>query len=334
MRLFVAILLSLLLPGTGQFVNGQRWKGVLFVALDILFIILKYTVSLIPMYLLYIVVLVDVIIVGIQIIKGKREVPSGKRYLVEVIVATIIAVALTWAVDAGMERLTRVSLDPLDAKMSKEEKQKMKEEAEAYLKEKYGKEFYVDQIKYIRQISVYTMQGHLKNDKDSSFVVEKEKGKFTDGYFFYKLSVEGREEIQPHVERIFKPMMNWDSKVMVTDQVEERFAGQDITYPELRQETDGFKQKVKVNVPVALSEQNKAEEMKKVYQMVEHFNQNKIDASLKIYYYDPSLKDEKGVDQVDFTNRKYGEYITAILEVNKAAQIRSEQDLESSVIYK
>ena len=51
--------------------------------------------------------------------------------------------------------------------LSKKEGQQVKQEAEKYLKDKYGKDFDVDQIKYIWQTGTYTMKGHLKGEKDS-----------------------------------------------------------------------------------------------------------------------------------------------------------------------
>ncbi|MFC4075472.1 hypothetical protein [Salinithrix halophila] len=331
MRLFFAILLSLLVPGTGQFVNGQRWKGILFVGLDIICLVLKYTVSLIPMYLLYIVVLVDAVVVGIQIIRGKRETPTGKPYIVEVVVAFLIAVIVTWGVDAGAEKLTMVSLGGVfpDNSISKQEEQKIKQEAETYLNNKYGKEFYVDQIKYTWQISTYSMRGHLRGEKDSDFLVEKEKRNFSDTYYLHKLSKEGREEIKPQVEGSFTSLMNWDSTVTVAEQVEEQFAGQDLSYSEIRQKTDRYQQQVQINISKSLSESNKREEMEKAYQLVDQLNQNKINASLEINYFDPSLKEEKGIDKVDFTEQlRYDDYLTAFLEVDDISQISSVQDLE------
>lgn len=331
MRLVLAILLSLLVPGTGQFVNRQRWKGILFVGLDLVCILLKYTVSLIPMYVLYVVVLVDVVVVGIQIIQGKREKPTGKPYVIEVIVAFLIAVIVTWVVDWGTEELTKVTLGDttMSEGLSKKEEQQVKQEAEKYLKDKYGKDFEVDQIKFIWQTGTYTMKGHLKGEKNSSFLIRKKKEEYTDAYFLHKLSDEGKEEIKPHLESAFTSLMNWDSTVTVAEQEEERFAGQNITYAELRQQTDRYQQQVKVNVPIALSASNKAAEMEKAYQLIEHLNQNGIEASLQVHYYNPSLL-KKGVRKVDFTKQvQYGDYVTAYLEVDDVSQVSSSEDLET-----
>lgn len=332
MRLVLAILLSLLLPGTGQFVNGQRWKGIVFIGLDLVCITLKYTVSLIPMFLLYLVVLVDVIIVGIQIIRGQREVPTGKPYMIEVLVAVMAAGVITWVVDWGMEKLTQVSMEDQAMQgnaLSKKEEQQIKQEAEQYLQDKYGKEFEVDEIKYIWQTNTYSMRGHAKGEKRSNFLVRKKKEQYTDAYFIHKLSAEGREEIKPRVESVFSPLLNWDSTVTVAPQEEERLAGQDLTYSQLRQETENYQQQVKVNVPIRLTPSNQSTELEKAYQLIEHLNQNEIEASLQVFYYDPSIQEKEGIKEVDFTRQsRYGDYLTAFLEVDDVTEITSVQDLE------
>lgn len=338
MRLVLAILLSLLVPGTGQFVNGQRWKGILFVGLDLVCILLKYTVSLIPMYLLYVVVLVDVVVVGIQIIQGKREKPTGKPYVIEVIVAFLIAVIVTWVVDWGTEELTKVTLGDttMSEGLSKKEELQVKQEAEKYLKDKYGKDFEVGQIKYIWQTNTYSMRGHLQGDKDSNFLVRKKRGKYTDAYFTHKLSEEGRKEVKSYVESAFQPLMNWYSTVGVAEQEEERLAGQDLSYPQLRQATNRYWQEVQVNVPIVLTEGNKMEELEKAYQMIKNLNQNEVNANLQVFYYDPSIKKKEDVTEVDFTKRlRYGDYLTAKLEVDDVSKVSTVQDLNTYLeIYK
>lgn len=330
MRLLLAIVLTLLVPGTGQFINGQRWKGILFIGLSVVCIILEHTVSLLPTYLLYLIALVDVIIVGIQIIRGKRTVPTGKRYIIEVVVIFLIALTLFWGVDWGMELLRKSSFPDLAqiGQISKEEEQKIKEEAEVYLKDKYGKEFTVDNVNYVWQVPVYNMRGHLKGDPNSNFLVQKRKDEFSDAYFIHKMSDEGNEEIQPHVEAAFDPIMNWDSSVGIADQERERLETQDISYLELRKETNRYRQQIKVNVPIALTQRNKEEEMEKVYQLIEYLNQNEIMGNIEVFYYDPSIKEK--TSEVDFKEQlDYGEYLTASLEVNDVSQITSVEDLNS-----
>ena len=209
----------------------------------------------------------------------------------------------------------------------------MKAEAEAYLQDKYGEEFYVDDIEYTWQVDTYTMRGHLKGDKSSNFAVDKEEGKFNDAFFVHQMSQGAREEIKPYVERAFHPMMNWYSGVTVDKSEEARLAGKDLTYPELRKETDQYKQDVKVNIPLTLTESNKTQEMEKAYQLIEYLNENEINASLEVsYYYDPVLQKEKGVTEVDFTKQaRYGEYVTGYLEINDVSTINTEEDLNSYV---
>ena len=61
---FRAFLLSLLLPGAGQFYNGQMWKGVLILALSL-------TIVFIP--LLWLVGIIDAPISAIRINQGKAR---------------------------------------------------------------------------------------------------------------------------------------------------------------------------------------------------------------------------------------------------------------------
>ncbi|OYD06074.1 hypothetical protein CHM34_18255 [Paludifilum halophilum] len=320
-------MLSFLVPGTGQFVNGQRWKGILFVGLDLVCIVLKNTVSTLPIILLYLVVLIDVVIVGVQMIRGKRKVPSGRSYIIEIVIAFVIAAVVTWVVDD----LTKQSLSlPIGKNegLSTEEKEKVKKEAEAYLKNKYGKEFYVDQIEYIWQTGSYSMKGHLKNDDGYDFLVKKDDGQFIDSYFFHKLSKEGKKEIEPQIEGAFSPLMNWNTSVSVDQEVEDQFAKQSPSFQELRKQTQKYHQQIQVNVPISLTANNKTRELERAYELVSFLNQNEIRSSLEVWYYDPEIK-EQGVTKIDFTQSlKYDKFLTAGLEVDDVSDIQSAEDLE------
>uniref|UniRef100_UPI003D210EB2 hypothetical protein n=1 Tax=Kroppenstedtia sanguinis TaxID=1380684 RepID=UPI003D210EB2 len=71
--------------------------------------------------------------------------------------------------------------------------------------------------------------------------------------------------------------------------------------------------------------------MEKAYQLIEHLNQNGIEASLQVHYYHSSLL-KKGVRKVDFTKQvQYGDYVTAYLEVDDVSQVTSAKDLEKYI---
>src|SRR5690606_41887727 len=110
------------------------------------------------------------------------------------------------------------------AEPSEEEKRKVKEEAEQYLKERYGEEFYVDNLRYIWQTNTWDMRGHLKNEEGWDFWVSKQKGQFRDAYFTHRISRDAEEEIKPQIEEAFDSLINWDTAMGVADEIDDRYA--------------------------------------------------------------------------------------------------------------
>lgn len=322
-----------MLPGTGQLVNGQRRKGYLFVGIYVICFALSYFISPIPMYLLVVATLIDTVIVGIQIIRGDREKPKGKRYIIEPLIVLLFLGTTLSIIDYSIEKKAMISLNKLLSgtnELSPKKKTELKKEAEAYLKDRYGKEFYVDKIEYIRQSPRYTMRGHLKDDEQSNgFYISKDsKGKYVDSYFSHVLADEGMKEIRPTMEQVFTSMMNWESTVTVAPTVKEKMITEKRNYLEIRQQTDRYQQQVMVNISAKLTNENAQEKMDEAYQLIEYLNQKGINASLEITYYKPSLK-KKGVKKVDFTNEiQYGEYVTGYLEINDISEIQSVADVD------
>ena len=135
MRMIVGILLSLIVPGLGQFVNGQRVKGSIFLLLDFLFIVVKNGWSVAPLFVLYLVALVDVIIYGIKIHRGELQVPSGGRnWVIEVVIWYLSRRML---LSTGEDELTKgffaYTLNLGGDLVGLHEKKKVKEEAEGRL---------------------------------------------------------------------------------------------------------------------------------------------------------------------------------------------------------
>src|SRR5690606_18319720 len=333
MRLFFAIILSLLFPGWGQYVNGQRWKALIFMGLYLVGIVLDRTILLWPIsdILLKIISVIDAVVIGLKIRRGEREVPRGKRFVVEVIVVFVVSLLIALVVDEWTIQFIPNPFEELQklAEPSEEEKRKVKEEAEQYLKERYGEEFYVDNLRYIWQTNTWDMRGHLKNEEGWDFWVSKQKGQFRDAYFTHRISRDAEEEIKPQIEEAFDSLINWDTAVGVADEIEDRYAKSIPSYQELRQKTRRYKQIITIALATSLTKENQEQELEEVYRLVSYLNQNDIRAKLEIYYYDPSIK-ENGIKRVDVTRRiQYEKFLTAKIEIDDVSQIERERDLRN-----
>ncbi|WP_460416520.1 hypothetical protein [Planifilum fimeticola] len=329
MRLFLAIFLTLLLPGLGQLVNGHRWKGIVFIGLDFVGIVLNHTVSEIPVYLLYAVALVDAAIFGFKVQRGKLEAPKGRKFVLEVVVISILSILITGIFDEWMIQYRPNPFEELQnlGEPSEEEKQQVKKEAEQYLKERYGEEFYVDDLHYIWQTNRWSMRGHLTNEKGWDFWVSKYNGQFKDAYFTHRISRDAEEEIKPQIEEAFDSLINWDTSVGIPEEIEDQYAKSIPSYQELREKTKRYKQTITIALATSLTEKNQEQEFEEVYRLVSYLNQNNIRADMEIFYYDPSIK-EKGIKKVDFTRSGYyQEYLTGLLEINDVSKVKTAKDI-------
>ncbi|PRX39222.1 hypothetical protein CLV97_1274 [Planifilum fimeticola] len=212
---------------------------------------------------------------------------------------------------------------------SEEEKQQVKKEAEQYLKERYGEEFYVDNLHYIWQTDTWDMRGHLKNEEGWDFWVSKARGQFKDAYFIHRISRDAEEEIKPQIEEAFDSLINWDTSVGVPEEIEDQYAKSIPSYQELREQTKRYYQTITIALATSLTEKNQEQEFEEVYRLVSYLNQNNIRAEIEIFYYDPSIK-EKGIKKVDFTRQvQYEGFLTAKIEIDDVSQVKRERDLEN-----
>lgn len=331
MRMIVGILLSLIVPGLGQFVNGQRVKGSIFLLLDFLFIVVKNGWSVAPLFVLYLVALVDVIIYGIKIHRGELQVPSGRNWVIEVVLVTVVAGLLSTGVDELTKGFFANTLNLGGDLVGSDEKKKVKEEAEAYLKNKYGKDFTVNKVSYIWQTGKFSMRGRA--DKEASdFLVQKDKkGNFIDSYFFHVMSREAQKELEPLVQEKFPDVLNWKVTVWVEDEVEQEMAQNFPSIEKLRAETGDYKENIQINVVKKVDSSSVKEEAERLSPFFDYLNQNEIQASVQINYYDPSIK-QKGIKKIDFQKRlKFDQYLTASLQANDASAFQSSQALEEGI---
>ncbi|WP_460416523.1 hypothetical protein [Planifilum fimeticola] len=213
---------------------------------------------------------------------------------------------------------------------SEEEKQKVKQEAEQYLKERYGEEFYVDDLHYAWQTDRWSMRVHDKNGWD--FWVFKDDGQFEDTYFSNRLSRDAQKEFKPIIEKTFDSLINWETSVIAEDEVEDQYAKSLPSYQELRKETQKYRQIIKIALATSLTEKKQEQEIEEVYRLVSYLNQNNIRAELDVLYYDPAIK-KSGVKEVDFTRRtEYTEYSTGLIEIADVSEIKTKKDIEKNLI--
>jgi TM2 domain-containing membrane protein YozV len=334
LRLFIAIVLSLLIPGLGQYVNGQRWKGLAFIGLTLVGIVLENTVLVMFPYivtLLTLVSIIDAILMGLKIRRGQREAPKGTRFVVEIIVLTVVSLLVALVVDEWTIQYIPNPFEELQnlAEPSEEEKKKVKEEAEQYLKDRYGEEFYVDNLHYTWQTDRWSMRGHLKNEEGWDFYVSKQGDQFMDTYFTHRISRDAEEEFKPIIEEAFDSLINWQTSVIAEDEVEDKYAKSIPSYQELRKETRKYRQIIRIALATSLTEKNQELELEKVFRLVSYLNQNHIRAELEIFYYDPAIKNN-GIKKVDFTRRiQYEKFLTGKIEIyDVTSQVKTKGDLK------
>ena len=334
MRLFIAIVLSLLIPGLGQYVNGQRWKGLAFIGLTLVGIVLENTVLVMFPYivtLLTLVSIIDAILMGLKIRRGQREAPKGTRFVVEIIVLTVVSLLVALVVDEWTIQYIPNPFEELQnlAEPSEEEKKKVKEEAEQYLKDRYGEEFYVDNLHYTWQSDRWSLRGHLKNEEGWDFYVSKQGDQFMDTYFTHRISRDAEEEFKPIIEEAFDSLINWQTSVIAEDEVEDKYAKSIPSYQELRKETRKYRQIIRIALATSLTEKNQEQEFEKVFRLVSYLNQNHIRAELEIFYYDPAIKNN-GIKKVDFTRRiQYEKFLTGKIEIyDVTSQVKTKGDLK------
>ncbi|GAX89889.1 hypothetical protein [Effusibacillus lacus] len=326
LRLIIAIILTLLQPGLGQFVNGQRLKGIFFFVLAALGIILKYTVSPLPVILLYIVALADVLFVYIRIMKGKQSAPSGGRSIAEVVISVVLAALALFIVEEITIKLSS------SIGMSRDEELAIQQETEKYLTQKYGKEFTVDNVKYVWQIGEYRMQGKPKENGSLKFFIKKEKGGQTieDQYFYEYMTVQSREEIKPFIEKMYPKSVSWSSTVTIDEDVEKIFSREMPDYVQLRQKTNGYYQNIRIFLIKDIRANKLDEELNNLFQLVSYLKNQRIRAGLDIQYFDESLLDQ-GVQTVTLDNHaKYQDQLQGMLELEDVffSKIESPQDLK------
>ena len=335
MRLFIAIVLTLFTPGLGQYVNGQRLKGFVFIGLTLVGIILENTISVIPSYIVTLAALIDAVVVGLKIRRGQRGVPTGRKFVLEVAILTVLSYVIVsyiegWIVQSNIQSI-KEELNEI-GKPSEEEKQKVKREAEQYLKERYGEEFYVDDLNYIWQTDSWDMRGHLKSEEGWDFWVTKDDGQFKDAYFTHRISRDARKEIKPQIEKAFDSIINWKSSVSVAEEIENKYAKSIPSYRELRQNTQRYRQIIQIALATSLTEKNQKQEFEEVYRLVSYLNQKNIRAQLLVFYYDPTIK-ETGIREVDFTKLgDYQDYSTATLEIKDVSKVKTIKDIQRYLI--
>lgn len=335
-RLLIAIVLNLLQPGLGQFINGQWRKGTLFLVLVLIGISLQYTVSPIPIAILKIWTLADVIIVGIRTLRSKATAPTGKKFITKTAIAVAAASVLAFAVEELTVKLTSQKLNvPSGALLSDQENDALKQEAEEYLNHKYGKEFTVDRINNIQQTGEYRMKGHVRGDSGVDFKIGKDKstGVFTDQFFYEMMSAQSREEIGPVIKRLYPDHVSWSSDFTAQDGVEEQFARPMPSFKELRQKTDQYTQVIKIFVIKNISGSSQEQELKNIFQLVSFLKEQGIQASLEVNYFNEGLIGQGVREITGQTQLDYDKQLQAVLQLRRAdlSKLSSPDELKSFI---
>jgi hypothetical protein len=197
------------------------------------------------------------------------------------------------------------------------------------LKDRYGEEFYVDNLHYTWQTDRWSMRGHLKNEEGWDFYVSKQGDQFMDTYFTHRISRDAEEEFKPIIEEAFDSLINWQTSVIAEDEVEDKYAKSIPSYQELRKETRKYRQIIRIALATSLTEKNQEQELEKVFRLVSYLNQNHIRAELEIFYYDPAIKNN-GIKKVDFTRRiQYEKFLTGKIEIyDVTSQVKTKGDLK------
>ena len=329
-RIILSAVFSLILPGIGQLINGQRWKGITILILTLIGTAVKGLVTIVPLIFIYLWALIDAVVVAYGIYKGKREVPSHKKILIEVLIALVIGVPLSFLANEFAKEEIILSVPGMeDEAKIKQDEEKVKQEAIQYLKEKYNDEFDVRDVRYTWKTGTYYMKARPKEQPEITFNVRKSKSEpFSDTYLIRVWSEQAKQEMGDLLKPIYPKYMTYTVSAGFDESTEADVAGKEIpSYQELRQRTDKGSQELKIFVIQNITPRNKEEQIDKIFQIITYLNENNIESSLLIEFYDEKLL-TTGVDKIRFTGRmEYMDSLHHVLDLKEVSSIKSKEDV-------
>ncbi len=327
-RIILSAVFSLILPGIGQFINGQRWKGIIILFLTLLGTALKGIVTIIPLTLIYIWALIDALIVSYQIYQGNKEGPTFKAQWLEVLIALVIAVPLSFLANEFSKERVVVALPEEETKI-KQDEEKVKQEAIQYLEEKYNDEFAIKDVSYTWKTETYYMKASSKTRPEITFSVRKTKNKpFIDTYLVSIWSEQAEEEMGSLLRPIYPKFMTYTVTARFDKDTAREVTGKEIpSYKELRKTTDKGSQTLKIFVIQNITERNKEEQIDKIFEIITYLNENNINSSLLIEFYDEKLL-TTGVEEIPFSGRlEYVDSLHHVVDINEVSSIKSKEDV-------
>ena len=327
-RIILSAVFSLILPGIGQFINGQRWKGLIILFLTLLGTALKGIVTIIPLTLIYIWALIDALIVSYQIYQGNKEGPTFKAQWLEVLIALVIAVPLSFLANEFSKERVVVALPEEETKI-KQDEEKVKQEAIQYLEEKYNDEFAIKDVSYTWKTETYYMKASSKTRPEITFSVRKTKNKpFIDTYLVSIWSEQAEEAMGSLLRHLYPKFLPYPVTARFDKDTAREVTGKEIpSYKELRKTTDKGSQTLKIFVIQNITERNKEEQIDKIFEIITYLNENNINSSLLIEFYDEKLL-TTGVEEIPFSGRlEYVDSLHHVVDINEVSSIKSKEDV-------
>ncbi|GGE21493.1 hypothetical protein GCM10011571_24460 [Marinithermofilum abyssi] len=334
MRILLVILFTLLHPGIAQIYNGRRWKGIGLIGITFIVTAFKLSLGFIPVALLYIIGIIDAIVDAVRLNKGQIDTLEGKNIWVEVVVALIIAVPVTYMINEFVTKEDGEGLTspaPQSEQITQADQQKVQKEAIAYLKKKYKRDFTVWDVEYVWQTDKYLMKAKAKTEPDVTFSVIQSDKQFKDTLLGTLWSEQAKQELTPVFQKSFPQYSSFRTEIGFDPSLKNQAVqgGKIPDYKEIRQRSDDYNQHITVYVIRTLTRNNQTDEMKKVLRFINYLNKNNINATIEIRYYHESLL-QNGVKQVNIDNEgDHINFLQYMFESDDVSQVKTLKDVEA-----
>lgn len=326
--------LSLIYPGLGQIYNGQRKKGLLFLAGQLLSLIaFLYTMGAQVIYLYFFGVwlwsLIDALYTAWQIEQGRvvdSKEPTRRRW-VEIGLLGLSAYIIGFF-------SYQMMMEPSE-QIPQEEKAALQSEVGQYLEERYGQSFVVEEPTYLPETEEYRLYAYPEDNPQQRFIVSKNPERLLDGYISLLYKEQAQKELSDLVEELYSNVWRAEAKVGV-GRLEGNFAKGIPSYQETRQHhPDKLMQEVEIDLIYKINEGNKKKELGKILRLVHHYRETGLqNIKFTISYFDPQLLDnEKGMPENKKRDDYEEKYLRHQVSLGVADRVKTVDDIAELLVY-
>lgn len=346
LRGILAGIFSFIFPGIGQIFNNQWMKGILlaFSELGILYFGIPNQWIKLLFQLIWLYAVIDAVIIAIRERKGltKSKGLIGMKAIAAVGISIVLILRLVYVpyflpyfiynLAANHEKIIEKNL-PEGQFEDEQEKNKQ------YLEEKYDETFIIGEGSYDSLFNHYVMDAHPEGDDELLFIVFQNKhDEFQDTYIRNIWTTDATNQFDPFINNLYENVWTYHLEVIVRSGHDTKILAENDAIPTFEESAgtynESYHYSVMIYVIQNMNDENKQEELERMYEVITFFENNDIVAnSYEIEYYDEEI-----MNHIDENTRpdvlEHSEYASFFLSLSQKdiKEITSPRDIEPHLV--